>query len=171
MKQTMFFRSDSCYNFIIIVTLNNTNQRHLPFHIFILFQKFPTTSKQCYCLEMFFVGVLGDTSTPMALSAYVLWSSQSWPFHYVMDLWSSIEPVSDEFRDEEQDDSEQYDVRLLWYSTCGLLQYTQSECHLMFIILYHQFSFCIISLIDPWYWRTKNFLIDGGPGSGMFLIF
>ena len=30
-----------------------------------------------------------------------------------MDLLSSIEPVSDEFRDEEQDDSEQYDVRLL----------------------------------------------------------
>lgn len=125
MKQTMFFRSDSFYNFIIIVTLNNTNQRHLPFHIFILFQKFPTTSKQCYCLEMFFVGVLGDTSTPMALSAYVLWSSQSWPFHYVMDLLSSIEPVSDEFLDEEQDDSEQYDKVIMIFNMWFITIYTK----------------------------------------------
>ena len=54
-----------------------------------------------YCL-----GFLGDTTVPLAPLPYVLSSSQSRPFHYVMSILSNMDSLSNEFLDEEQDDYE-----------------------------------------------------------------
>lgn len=42
-----------------------------------------------------------------------------------MDLLSSIEPVSDEFLDEEQDDSEQYDKVIMIFNMWFITIYTK----------------------------------------------
>ena len=47
---------------------------------------------------------------PMAPSAYVLSASQGRPLQYVMDILSTMEPLYDEYLDEEQDDIERYNV-------------------------------------------------------------
>ena len=49
----------------------------------------------------------------MTPSAFVLSASQTRPFHYVMNILSTMEPVSDEYLDEEQDDNDQYNVSSL----------------------------------------------------------
>ena len=58
---------------------------------------------------MFFRGFC-DTSMPMAPSANVLSASQNRPLQYVMDILSTMEPLCDEYLDEEQDDIEWYNV-------------------------------------------------------------
>ena len=47
---------------------------------------------------------------PMAPSANVLSASQNRPLQYVMDILSTMEPLCDEYLDEEQDDIERYNV-------------------------------------------------------------
>ena len=49
----------------------------------------------------------------MTPSAFVLSASQTRPFHYVMNILSTMEPVSDEYLDEEQDDNDLYNVSSL----------------------------------------------------------
>ena len=49
----------------------------------------------------------------MTPSAFVLSASQTRPFHYVMNILSTMQPVSDEYLDEEQDDSDLYNVSSL----------------------------------------------------------
>lgn len=67
------------------------------------------------CRINIFVGVLRDTTIPMTPSAFALSASQSTPFHYVMNILSTMEPVSDEYLHEHQDDNDLYNVSSLQY--------------------------------------------------------
>ena len=73
-----------------------------------------------YCL-----GFLGDTTVTLAPLPYVLSSSQSRPFHYVMSILSNMDSLSNEFLDEEQDDYEQYYVN----------QFVSCKCHFLHHII------------------------------------
>ena len=48
----------------------------------------------------------------MTPSVFVLSASQTRPFHYVMNILSTMEPVSDEYLDKEQDNTDLYKVTL-----------------------------------------------------------
>ena len=68
------------------------------FKIYLVFQKDIIT----YIIKLLsyaniFVGVLRDTSMPMAPIVYPSSASQNRPFQYIMDLLSTMEPVSDEY--------------------------------------------------------------------------
>ena len=65
------------------------------------------------CHRNIFVGVLRDTSIPMTPSAFVLSPSETRPFHYVMNILSTMEPLSDEYLDEDQDVNDLYNVSSL----------------------------------------------------------
>ena len=49
----------------------------------------------------------------MTPSAFVFLASQTRQFHYVMNILSTMEPVSDEYLDEEQDDNDLFNVSSL----------------------------------------------------------
>ena len=49
----------------------------------------------------------------MTPSAFVLSASQTRPFRYVMNILSTMEPVSDKYLDKEQDDNDLYNVSSL----------------------------------------------------------
>ena len=51
----------------------------------------------------------------MTPSAFALSASQSTPFHYVMNILSTMEPISDEYLHEHQDDNDLYNVSSLQY--------------------------------------------------------
>ena len=49
----------------------------------------------------------------MTPSTFALSASQTRPFHYVMNILSTMEPVSDDYLDEEEDDNDLYNVSSL----------------------------------------------------------
>ena len=65
------------------------------------------------CHINIFVGVLRDSSIPMTPPALVLSPSQTRPFHYLMNILSTMEPLSDEYLDEDQDVNDLYNVSSL----------------------------------------------------------
>ena len=96
-----------------------TRERHIKFpfqfsfsfRIYLVLQKnIITYIIKPLCYANIFVGVLRDTSIPMAPIAYPLSASQNRLFQYIMDLLSTMEPVSDEYLEQEQDDIERSNV-------------------------------------------------------------
>ena len=67
------------------------------FKIYLVFQKDITYIIKLLSYANIFVGVLHDTSMPMAPIVYPLSASQNRPFQYIMDLLSTMEPVSNEY--------------------------------------------------------------------------
>ena len=108
----------------------------------------------------------------MTPSAFVLLASQTRPFHYVMNILSTMEPVSDEYLDEEQDDNDLYNVRSLQSLIDIYCKIHKINYNIMFsiswdLILHHFF----LQTPDMDEQTNRIVLIDGAPGSGMFFIF
>ena len=122
LTQTRIFNYDSYYHFITVMNLNDTYERRIFLFTCLSLSKFLLFFKtilllirkfNLLCYGNIFVGVLRDTSMPMAPTAYVLSASQSRPFQYIMDALSAIEPVYDEYLEEKQGNIERYNVSKL----------------------------------------------------------